>query len=107
MKKCYFAYTWDDNDTKLPQFLSILKDEIETYSEGEIEVIFDKKSFKTGDDFEKKEDLIYQSDSIVIFFSPNYKKIVEEQDENRGVYREYKKIKEKKEKGVVGIVPGI
>lgn len=107
MKKCYFAYTWDDNDTKLPQFLSILKDEIETYSEGEIEVIFDKKSFKTGDDFEKKEDLIYQSDSIVIFFSPNYKKIVEEQDENRGVYREYKKIKEKKEKGVVGIVPVI
>lgn len=107
MKKCYFAYTWDDDDTQLPQFLSILKDEIETYSEGEIEVIFDKKSFNTGDNFEKKEELIYQSDSIVIFFSPNYKKIVEEQDENRGVYREYKKIKETKEKGIAGIVPVI
>lgn len=105
MKKCYFAYTWDDDNSKLPEFLSILKDQIETSSEGEIDVIFDKKSFKTGDDFEKKEELIYASDSIVIFFSPNYKKIVEEQDENRGVYREYKKIKEVRERGIVRIIP--
>lgn len=107
MKKCYFAYTWDDDDTKLPKFLSILKEKIETDSEGEIEVIFDKKSFKTGDDFEKKEELIYLSDCIVIFFSPNYKTIVEKQDENRGVYREYKKIKEVKAKKIAGIVPVI
>lgn len=107
MKKCYFAYTWDDDDSKLPEFLSILKDEIETYSEGEIEVIFDRKSFKTGDNFEKKEELIFSSDSIVIFFSPNYKKIIDEHDENRGAYREYKKINEVNAKGVAGIVPVI
>ena len=28
MKKCYFAYTWDD--IKLSKFLSFLKDKIET-----------------------------------------------------------------------------
>lgn len=107
MKQCYFAYTWDDDDIKLPDFLSILKNKIETYSEGEIEVVFDKKSFKTGDNFEKKENLICLSDSIVIFFSPNYKKIVDEQDENRGVYREYKKLKEIKAKQIAGIIPVI
>lgn len=105
MKKCYFAYTWEDDDTKLPQFLSVLKEEVETRSEGEIEIIFDKMSFKTGDNFEKKEELIYLSDSIVLFFSPNYKRIVEKQDDKRGVYREYKKIKEVKTKGIAGIVP--
>lgn len=107
MKKCYFAYTWDDNDTKLPAFLSFLKDKIETESEGEIQVIFDKESFQTGDDYEKKEKLIYSCDSIVIFFSPNYKRVVEERDERRGVYREYKKIIEVKTKGIAGIVPVI
>ena len=105
MSKCYFAYTWDDDDTNLPEFLGILKDMIEDYSDGNIEVIFDKKSFKTGDNFEEKEELICESDSIVIFFSPNYKTIVDIQDENKGVYREYKKIILVKEKHTSAIIP--
>lgn len=106
MKKCYFTYTWDDN-SRLPDFLMILKEEIETSSEGEIEVIYDRKSFSTGDNFESKEELIYSSDSIVIFFSPNYKKLIDEEDRNRGVYREFEKIREVKGIGIAGIVPVI
>ena len=106
-KKCYFAYTWEDDELQLPKLLEYLKDRIETYTEGEIEVTYDRQSFKTGDDFEKKEEDILLNDCIVIFFSPNYKKIVDEKDENRGVYREYKKIKKVKENGVAAIVPVI
>lgn len=107
MKRCYFAYTWDDDDTELPRLLGILKEMIEEHSEGEIEVIFDKESFKTGEDFKEKENLIYVSDCIVIFFSPNYKKIVSEEDENKGVIREYRKIKNVKDKGIASILPVI
>lgn len=107
MKRCYFAYTWDDDDTELPRLLGILKEMIEEHSEGEIEVIYDKESFKTGENFKEKENLIYVSDCIIIFFSPNYRKNVTVEDEDKGAYREYKKIKDVKSKGIASILPVI
>lgn len=106
MKKCYFAYNWKDE--KLNCLLKFLKKRIETISNGEIEVIYDKESFTLSDDFVEKEKLILESDSIIIFFSPLYKKTVETQiDENRGVYREYRHILKAKEQGIAAIIPTI
>lgn len=104
MKRCYFVYTWEDK--KLPILLSYLKDRIEDISDGEIEVIYDQESFSVSDNFEEKEKLICHSDCIVIFFSPTYKKIVEnEMDFNRGVYREYQHILSTQSKNIASILP--
>lgn len=106
MKRCYFAYNWQDE--KLEGLLKFLKKRIETISNGEIEVIYDKESFTLSENFVEKEKMILESDSIIIFFSPLYKKTVEtEIDANRGVYREYKHILKAKEQGVAAIIPTI
>ncbi|MBD5532024.1 MAG: hypothetical protein HDQ98_07480 [Lachnospiraceae bacterium] len=106
MKKCYFAYNWKDE--KLDEFLRFLKKRIEAISNCEIEVIYDKESFTVSENFVEKEKMILESDSIIIFFSPLYKKTVEtEIDENRGVYREYRHILKAKEQGVAAIIPTI
>lgn len=105
MKRCYFAYTWDNDKSNLPDLLGILKNKIETYTEGNIEVVYDKESFGTGENFEDKEELILLSDSIVIFFSPQYRERVEQKSKNQGVYREYEKIKEVKNRGIASIIP--
>lgn len=105
--RCYFAYTWRDEDIKISIFLQYLKEKIEDYTEGEISVIYDKKDFKFGDNFENKEKLIYESDCIVIFFSSKYKERVETQTDKNGVCREYKKILKVKEIERAGIIPVI
>lgn len=106
MKRCYFAYNWKDE--KLDGMLKFLKKRIENISNGEIEVIYDKESFKLSENFVEKEKLILESDSIIIFFSPLYKETVEtEIDANRGVYREYKHILKAKEQGIAAIIPTI
>ena len=104
MKRCYFAYTWEDE--KVFVVLKFLKAKIEDFSDGEIEVVFDRESFKVAENFEEKEKLICRSDSISIFFSPAYKKAVEiDMDKNRGVYREYQHILKVREQGISTIIP--
>lgn len=106
MKRCYFAYNWEDK--KLDIFLKYVKTRIEILSNYEIEVIYDKESFKLSENFVEKEKIILESDSIIIFFSPLYKKTVEtEVDANRGIYREYQHILKVKKKGVAAILPTI
>ena len=76
---CYFSYCWD-NSTEIMEYL---KKEVEKKSGGKVQVIFDKKSFMC---------------SVVVFFSPEYKKIIDKGDITRGVYREYQLIKSKLKK---------
>ena len=88
---CYFSYCWD-NTTEI---LEYLKTEVEKKSNGNVQVVFDKKSFLYSEDFIKREKEIISCDSVVIFFSPEYKKIIDERDVTRGVHREYQLIKSK------------
>lgn len=88
---CYFSYCWD-NSTEIMEYL---KAEVENRSNGKVQVIFDRKSFLCSEDFIKREKEIISCDSVVIFFSPEYKKIITDRDIQRGVYREYQLIKQK------------
>ena len=91
---CYFSYCWD-NTTEIMEYL---KSEVEKKSNGKIQVIFDRKSFLYSEDFIKREKEIISCDSVVIFFSPEYKKIIDNRECTRGVYREYQLIKSKLKK---------
>ncbi len=84
--------------------MDYLKDEIENKSNGKVQVVFDKKSFLYSEDFIKREKEIISCDSVVIFFSPEYKNIVDNRDMERGVYREYQLIKSKLKKEAESIV---
>lgn len=88
---CYFSYCWDNTI----EIMEYLKSEIEKKSNGKVQVIFDKKSFLYSEDFIKREKEIISCDSVVIFFSPEYKKIIDDRDITRGVHREYQLIKSK------------
>lgn len=82
---CYFSYCWDDS-TKLIEYI---KEQVEIMSDNRIEVIFDRNSFETGNDIDTVESKILSSDTVVVFSSPNYRRILDNSEEHRGVYREY------------------
>lgn len=88
---CYFSYSWGDDINK--NVMDEIKKQIEKMSNYRISVIYDKHSFNTGDDLKKREQQVKTSDSIVVFFTPSYKKKIINEDKNTGVYREYPKIK--------------
>lgn len=101
---CYFAYCWDDpNGNK--DLLEYLKAKIEEKSKGNIRVFYDKRSSNKGENFKENEKKILQSDSVIIFFSPAYKNIVDNKIETRGVWREYEKILEAWENNSVAVIP--
>lgn len=101
-ERCYFAYCWDENDRDLMDYL---KKEIESKSNGQIQVIYDRKNFHHAQNFKENEKRILKSDAVVIFFSPEYKKIIDEKNEERGVYREYDLILPLWEKGDIAVIP--
>lgn len=92
--KCFFCYSWD-NLNKYP-ILSYLKDLVEEESNGEIEVILDKRNYKYCDDFDEKLSKIDSYDVIVPFFTPEFKSIVSSEclNRDRELIKEYKKIEE-------------
>ena len=85
-EKCYFAYCSDNCDENLMEYL---KKELEDQSNGQMQVIYDRKDFHHAENFKENEKRLQQSDSVVIFFSPEYKHIIDNQDKERGTYREY------------------
>lgn len=48
---CYFSYCWD-NATEIMEYLKL---EVEKKSNGNVQVIYDKKSFLYSEDFIKRE----------------------------------------------------
>lgn len=86
---CYFSYCWE-NPSELMQYL---KEEIENKSDGRIQVIYDKKSFLIAENFIQNEKKVLECDSVVVFLSPEYNKIINDKIENRGVFREYNYIR--------------
>lgn len=103
-QKCFFAYCWDDPDDVM-DLMKYLKREIEVKSKRTIQVIIDKKDFHISENFKENEKKIYKSDSVIIFFSPAYKSIIDEAREERGVYREYKHILEAWKAKEIAVLP--
>lgn len=90
---CYISYA---RDAEILNFLVRLKSEIEKKSQNKVNVILDRKDFKVGEDFKRKEKQILESDLILIFFTPEYKKKVDTPIENSGCFREFDYILEKR-----------
>lgn len=90
---CYISYA---RDAEILNFLVRLKSEIEKKSQNKVNVILDRKDFKVGEDFKRKEKQILESDLILIFFTPEYKKKVDTPIENSGCFREFNYIIEKR-----------
>lgn len=86
---CYISYSWDSG---ILDFLLKLKQEIERKSQNRITVILDRNNFHIGDDFKKKEKQILDSDLIITFFTPDYKKKVDTPIIDSGCYREFEYI---------------
>lgn len=107
MPICYFTYSWEKNARKEQQtnyLLSYIKQRIEMFSDYDISVVYDKESFKEGEDFTKREKQIAESDCLLLFFTSAYKeKILSKLDS--GVKREYKLIKERALAGEGGVMP--
>lgn len=107
-QKCFFAYCWDDTERSPERILNLidyLKKRIEGGSNETIRVTIDKKDFHVSENFKENEKKILNSDSVVIFFSTAYKQIVDEADEKRGVYREYKHILEAYNDNKIAVIP--
>lgn len=107
MPICYFTYSWEKNERKEQQvsyLLSYIKQRIEILSDYDISAVFDKESFKEGEDFRKREKQIAESDCVLLFFTPAYKeKILSKSDS--GAKREYQLIKERALSGEGGVMP--
>lgn len=86
---CYISYSWDSGEQN---FLLKLKQEIEKASLNKVNVILDRENFDIGADFEKKEKQIEDSDLIITFFTPDYKRKVDTPIRDTGCYREFKLI---------------
>lgn len=107
MPICYFTYSWEKNAKKeqqLSNLLSYIKQRIEILSDHDISVVYDKESFREGEDFTKREKQIAESDCVLLFFTPAYKeKILSKSDS--GVSREYKLVKKRALSGEGGVMP--
>ncbi len=107
MPVCYFTYSWEKDPKKaeaVNMLLSYIKNQIETLSDGNITVIYDKESFEVGDNFKTREKQLKESDSVLLFFTPQYKHKVESKKDN-GVYREYEILKERAMTELDGVIP--
>lgn len=107
MPVCYFTYSWEKNSKKaarLDALLLYIKSEIEEQSNGNVSVIYDRESFHMGDNFRKKEQLLEESDAVLLFFTPEYKTKVESGDDT-GVFREYNILKKRSQSVIDGVIP--
>ena len=86
---CYISYAWD---AEILDFLLRVKQEIEKKSLNKIRVILDRKNFSVGENFKEKEKMILNSDLVLTFFTPEYKKKVDIPIETSGCYREFEYI---------------
>lgn len=102
MKTCFFSHNWDDDKD---DFILMLKEAIIKLSHSEIKVILDKDDFSLADNLDHNENIIKTSTSVVVFLSPNYKKCVDEKNESKGTYREYKKILSRMGEGSDFLIP--
>lgn len=107
MPICYFTYSWEKNvrkEQQLNYLLSYIKQRIEIFSDYDISVIYDKESFKEGEDFIKREKQIAESDCVLLFFTQTYREKISSKY-NSGVKREYKLVKERALAGEGGVMP--
>ncbi len=92
---CFFCYSWDNLDRF--EDLVFLKSNIERSSDFQIDVIVDKKSYKNNEDFDEKLLKLKEYDLIVVFFTPEFKSIITNNNvsKNREVLKEYRIVMER------------
>lgn len=91
----FFCYSWDNLDRF--DDLLFLKDNIQKSSDFQIDVIIDKKSYRSNENFDEKLLKIKEYDLVVVFFTPEFKSIITNNDisRNREVLKEYKIVLER------------
>ena len=91
----------EDIDEVLETHTPVLTEEtdlfIEKRSQNKIKVILDRHNFDVGENFKEKEKQIIESDLVLTFFTPEYKRKVDTPVEDSGCYREYGYILKKKD----------
>lgn len=99
---CYFSYSWDDIDSKV---LEEIKIRVKERSYNNVNVIYDKDSFSFAEKVSENMKRLKSSDSVVVFFTPTYKKKVFVGDVKRGVTQEYNLIKERLKNNDECVIP--
>lgn len=103
-QKCFFTYCWDDSEA-VSHLMDYMKTDLEKKSQRNIRVMIDKKSLHVAENYTEFEKQINKSDSVVIFFTPNYKRIVDSKNTERGVFREYEYILNAYRNNSISVIP--
>lgn len=100
MKKrpsCFFCYAWGSEERY--KKLEFLRKEIMQKTESQIEVILDRHDYQDNQDFEELRERIKIYDLVLVFCTPDFKKIVQDKDaitnKDREVLKEYRIIEER------------
>ena len=83
---CFFCYAWGNEERY--NKLDFLRKYIEERSNNRIKVILDRHTYKDNEDFNILRDRIRSYDLIVVFFTPDFKKIILDPDANKNKDRE-------------------
>lgn len=106
---CFFCYAWESEERF--KILEVLRRSIIEKSNERVNVILDRHSYEDNEDFNILRERIRSYDLIVLFGTPDFKKIILDPDANsnkdREVLKEWKIIKERYQKDNNSVFPVI
>ena len=106
---CFFCYAWESEERY--KTLEVLRSSIIEKSNERVDVILDRHSYEDNEDFDILRERIRSYDLIVLFGTPDFKKIILDSDanlnKNRGVLKEWKIIKDRYQKDKNSVFPVI
>ena len=106
---CFFCYAWESEERY--KTLEVLRSSIIEKSNERVDVILDRHSYEDNEDFDILRERIRSYDLIVLFGTPDFKKIILDSDanlnKNREVLKEWKIIKDRYQKDKNSVFPVI
>lgn len=107
---CFFCYAWNEDNTRYNR-LDFLREKIEEKSCDRVEVILDKHNYEDNADFNELRERIKSYDLVVVFFTPDFKEIIDDnlsnKNKNREVLKEYNIIVERYKEDKNSVFPVI
>lgn len=104
---CFFCYAWGSEERYSK--LDFLRKYIENRSNNRIKVILDRHSYQDNEDFNILRERIRSYDLVVVFCTPDFKRIILNPNANRNrdreVLKEYNVIKERNEEDSNAVFP--
>ncbi len=82
----FFCYAWGSEERY--EKLEFLRSEIVKNAQFQIDVILDRHTYEDNEDFDKLRERIREYDLIVVFCTPDFKKIINDPDSNKNKDRE-------------------